>query len=123
MPSVARLEGAAFYALLCMIVGAIVITVARLHQTVWRYTDLNGGLRVIAAASVILVFAVSASFVFTRLEGIPRSVPAIQWFLLVAAMVGTRIAFASGTNGKVENDIGKPASRRSRRTCAYRGCE
>ena len=76
-PSVARLEGAIPYALLCMIVGAVVIATARLHQTVWRYTYLNDALRVIAAASVILVFAVSASFVFTRLEGIPRSLPAI----------------------------------------------
>ena len=49
-------------------------------------------IRIIAAVTVALLLAVFVSFVGSRLEGVARSIPVIQWFLLVSAMVGTRVA-------------------------------
>jgi lipopolysaccharide/colanic/teichoic acid biosynthesis glycosyltransferase len=90
-PSVEKLQGVIGYALICVVAAAVVIAILQLHQRLWRYTSLVEVLNLMAAASAILVIAISASFVLTRLEGVPRSLPAIQWLLLVAAMVGSRI--------------------------------
>jgi lipopolysaccharide/colanic/teichoic acid biosynthesis glycosyltransferase len=92
-PSLEALQGLSSYALICVAAASIGIVIARLHQTVWRYVSLVDALRIIAAISLILVGAVATSFVFTRLEGVPRSLPAIQWLLLIAIMIGTRIGF------------------------------
>ena len=46
-----------------------------------------------AAATVALLLTLFVSFVFNRLEGVARSVPVIQWLLLVGGMIGSRVAF------------------------------
>ena len=56
----------------------------------WRYTSLPDFIRIVAAVTVALLLAVFISFVGSRLEGVARSVPVIQWFLLVSAMLGPR---------------------------------
>jgi lipopolysaccharide/colanic/teichoic acid biosynthesis glycosyltransferase len=91
-PSLEKLEGVASYGLLCVIFGALVISAAQLHKRMWRYTSLVEVLHLIAAASAIIVIAISVSFVLTRSEDIARSLPVIQWLLLIAAMLGTRTA-------------------------------
>jgi lipopolysaccharide/colanic/teichoic acid biosynthesis glycosyltransferase len=90
--SVDRLQGVIPYALLCLIAALIVTMITGLHQRVWRYTSLTDALHLIAASSAALLIALSASFVLNRSEGVARSLPAIQWLLLVPAVVGSRIA-------------------------------
>ena len=90
--SLFRVEAVAPYALLCILAGALVFLIARLHHSLWRYTSLTDILRIAAAATVVLLVALTASFHLNRLENVARSLPVIQWFLLVAAMAGTRIA-------------------------------
>src|SRR6516165_4130844 len=92
-PSLEALQGLSSYALICVVAASIGIVIARLHRTVWRYVSLVDALHIITAISLILVGAVATSFVFTRLEGVPRSLPAIQWLLLIAIMIGTRMGF------------------------------
>src|SRR5262245_1098747 len=58
----------------------------------WRYTSLTDILNIIAAATVILLVALSASFYLNRMENIARSLPLIQWLLLICSMAGVRIA-------------------------------
>jgi FlaA1/EpsC-like NDP-sugar epimerase len=91
-PSLEWLQGLSVYVLFCLVAASIGIVIARLHRTVWRYVSLIDALHLIAIVSLILLGAVAASFVFTRLEGVPRSLPAIQWLLLIAMMIGTRVA-------------------------------
>src|SRR5262249_12638686 len=62
------------------------------HQRVWRYTSLSDALHLMAISSAALIIAMSTSFVFNRSEGVARSLPAIQWLVLVPAMIGSRIA-------------------------------
>lgn len=90
--TVERLQGVIPYALLCIIAAAIVTMITRLHQRLWRYTSLTDALHLIAASSAVLLIALSASFVLNRSEGVARSLPAIQWLLLVPAIIGSRIA-------------------------------
>jgi lipopolysaccharide/colanic/teichoic acid biosynthesis glycosyltransferase len=80
------------YVLLSILAGAIIFPGARQHRSLWRYTSLNDILRLIAAATIVVLVALSASFYLTRMENIARSLPVIQWLLLISSMAGIRVA-------------------------------
>ena len=90
--SVLRLQALVPYAMLCIFFGVIVFTVARLPRRLWRYTSLIDILHLVSAATVVLLLALAASFYLNRMENIARSLPVIQWFLLISSMAGIRIA-------------------------------
>ena len=90
--SVLRLEALVPYAVICILVAAVVFVVARLPRSLWRYTSLIDILHLIAVATVVLLVALAASFYLNRMENIARSLPVIQWFLLISSMAGVRIA-------------------------------
>ena len=92
VPSIPRLQAIIPYALISIAAAAVVFTVARLHRTVWRYTSLLDALHLMAAVTVALLLALMAGFAFNRLEDVARSVPVIQWLVLVAALIGMRTA-------------------------------
>ncbi len=80
------------YIYLTVFAGAGVFLIAGVHRGVWRYSSLPDLLRVVAAASVTILITQFSAFHFNRLEGLPRSLPAIQWFVVIAALAGTRVA-------------------------------
>ena len=90
--SILRVQALAPYAVICLLVAAVAFVVARLPRSVWRYTSLHDILYLIAVATVVLLAALAASFYLNRMENIARSLPVIQWFLLIASMAGVRIA-------------------------------
>lgn len=90
--SVPRLKGLLPYALFCLISAAIVFTAARLNHRLWRYVSLGDIFHLIAVVSVALLLAVVGTFILNRLEDVARSLPVIQWFLLVSAMAASRIS-------------------------------
>jgi lipopolysaccharide/colanic/teichoic acid biosynthesis glycosyltransferase len=90
--SILRVQALAPYAVICLLVAAVAFVVARLPRSLWRYTSLNDILHLIAVATVVLLAALAASFYLNRMENIARSLPVIQWFLLITSMVGVRIA-------------------------------
>ena len=79
------------YAAITIVSAAIVFGILGPHKTIWRYTSLPDVLRILAAVTIALMLALFVSFIFSRLEGIARSIPVIQWLLLNGALVGTRI--------------------------------
>ena len=81
------------YAALSFAMLSVALLIAGSHKVLWQYTSLPDVLKIIAILTIALVLAVAISFFASRLEGVARSVPVIQWFLLVSAIVGTRIAF------------------------------
>jgi lipopolysaccharide/colanic/teichoic acid biosynthesis glycosyltransferase len=90
--SILRLQALAPYAVICILVAAVVFVVAGLPRSLWRYTSLNDILHLIAVATVVLLAALAASFYLNRMENIARALPVIQWFLLITLMAGVRIA-------------------------------
>jgi lipopolysaccharide/colanic/teichoic acid biosynthesis glycosyltransferase len=90
--SILRLEALAPYTVICILTAAVVFAVARLPRSLWRYTSLMDVLHLLAIATVVLLASLAASFYFNRMENIARSLPVIQWFLLVGSMAGVRIA-------------------------------
>ena len=87
-----HLDAVMAYAAIAVATSALVFSIAGIHKRLWQYTSLPDVIRIIAAVTVALLLAVFVSFVGSRLEGVARSIPVIQWFLLVSAMVGTRVA-------------------------------
>lgn len=74
-------------------VAVCVFAAMRLHQGVWRYASLPELLQIMrAAAAAILVF-LFVLFWVTRLAALPRSALAINWFVLVTLLAGTRIVY------------------------------
>jgi lipopolysaccharide/colanic/teichoic acid biosynthesis glycosyltransferase len=90
--SILRLRALAPYAVICILMAAVVFVIARLPRSLWRYTSLMDILHLIAVATVVLLVALTASFYLNRMQNIARSLPVIQWLLLVGSMAGVRIA-------------------------------
>jgi lipopolysaccharide/colanic/teichoic acid biosynthesis glycosyltransferase len=86
-----HLDAVTAYAAIAVAISAIVFSIAAIHKPLWQYTSLPDVIRILTAVTVALLLAVFISFIASRLEGVPRSIPVIQWFLLVSAMVGTRM--------------------------------
>lgn len=62
-----------------------------LHRGVWRYASIQDMLALVKAVTVITTGFVLAMFLFNRLETVPRSVPIIQWFVLLSLLGGPRL--------------------------------
>jgi lipopolysaccharide/colanic/teichoic acid biosynthesis glycosyltransferase len=90
--SVGRLQEFIPYALISVASAAVVFTLARLHRTMWRYTSLPDVVHLVTAVTIALILGLIVSFALNRLDDVPRSVPVIHWFVLIAALIGTRAA-------------------------------
>ena len=79
------------YAAITVTSAALVFGAFRPHKAVWQYTSLPDVLRIVAAVTVALLLALFISFALSRLQGVARSIPIIQWLLLIGILVGTRV--------------------------------
>jgi lipopolysaccharide/colanic/teichoic acid biosynthesis glycosyltransferase len=91
-PREVALTAAILYACIGVALAAVVFPVAGLNRALWRYTSLGELVRLLLAVTVTVLLALLATFAHTRLLDISRSLPLLQWFFLVAAMTGTRLA-------------------------------
>jgi len=64
-----------------------------LYRGVWRYASLNDMLAIARATTVTILVFILVMFLWTRLEAMPRSVPFINWFVLVALLGGPRFLY------------------------------
>jgi lipopolysaccharide/colanic/teichoic acid biosynthesis glycosyltransferase len=80
------------YAAITLACTAVIFGVLRPHRALWQYISLPDILYLIAAVTLALLLSLFASFALSRLEGIARSIPVIQWLLLIVAMVAVRVA-------------------------------
>jgi len=91
-PRAETLTAAITYALVGLVVGALVLSLAGLNRGLWRYTSLPDLLRLVVAVTAIVLLSLFTTFAFSRLQDIARSLPVIQWFVLLACMAGSRLA-------------------------------
>ena len=63
----------------------------RLNQSIWRLSAMPDYLNVLGAAIATVAAAVALGFLVNRLEGVARSLPIIQAYLIVFALVGVRV--------------------------------
>lgn len=62
-----------------------------LDRSVWRFSGLADYVRAVIASLLIVAGATVLSFVLSRLEGVARSLPALQVLLIAAGLVGVRV--------------------------------
>jgi O-antigen biosynthesis protein WbqV len=83
----------------------------RLYRGIWRYVSVRDlGLIVQASTASVIAF-VPICFAITRLEGIPRSVPGILWFVLIGFLCGSRLLVRLLKEGRLENFLNARAER------------
>jgi lipopolysaccharide/colanic/teichoic acid biosynthesis glycosyltransferase len=86
-----RLIALAPYALFSLSIAAFAFPIFGVNRSLWRFTSMRDGLRVVAATLVVVLSAVAIGFTVNRLDEIPRGLPAIQGLLIVSLLVGVRV--------------------------------
>ncbi len=64
-----------------------------LYRGVWRYTSIDDLFRVVKAVTVTVICFFAFLHVWSALQFVPRSLPAIQWLLLLVGLLGPRLLF------------------------------
>ena len=82
-------EGTALFTL-C---AAVAFSTVPMYRGIWRYASLNDLMAITKAVTLAMLLFVPLLFLLTRLELVPRSVPVIQWFLLIAMLGGPRFLY------------------------------
>ena len=74
-------------------VAAIVFRYMKMYRGVWRYASLNDLVNITKSASLVILIFLVLLFMTTRLENLPRSLPFINWFVLIALLGGSRFIY------------------------------
>ncbi len=80
LPALLLIQGAAFHGF-------------GLYRGVWRFASMPDLIRILKAVGVGTVSIALALFLFNRLEGVPRSVPALYALLLTVFLAGPRFVY------------------------------
>jgi len=72
---------------------AVVFMASGLYRSIWAFASIRDLKEILKATTLAVVIYIIVGFVFTRLTGVPRTVPFIAWFILLAGLGGSRMAF------------------------------
>jgi O-antigen biosynthesis protein WbqV len=64
-----------------------------LYRGIWRYASLPDMLALLRAVTIVMLLFFPVMFVITRLEELPRSLPLINWLVLMFLLGGPRFAY------------------------------
>ena len=90
-------------------VAAVVFRFMKMYQGVWRYASLNDLLNITKAASLTILIFLIILFAVTRLEDLPRSLPIISWFVLIALLGGPRFLYRLLKDRRLDFHLDKDA--------------
>jgi len=76
-----------------LVIAAVLFPIHGLYRGVWRYASIADLLTLTRACSLLLLVFYVALFLLTRLIDLPRSVPIIHWFVLIALLGGARFLY------------------------------
>jgi FlaA1/EpsC-like NDP-sugar epimerase len=66
---------------------------SNLYKGIWRYASINDLVALTKAVTLIVLIFIPLMFVVSRLDLIPRSLPLINWFVLLAMLGGPRFLY------------------------------
>ncbi|MBV8060676.1 MAG: polysaccharide biosynthesis protein [Alphaproteobacteria bacterium] len=72
---------------------ASIFWLSGLYRSIWAFASLRDLTEILRASTIATVTFVIIAFLLTRLEGVPRTVPFITWFIMMAGLGGSRMAF------------------------------
>ncbi len=73
--------------------GAVIYWYTGLYRGIWRYASIRDLAALARAVSLTLLIFILVMFLWTRLEDLPRSLPLINWLVLMAMLGGPRLAY------------------------------
>jgi FlaA1/EpsC-like NDP-sugar epimerase len=77
-----------------------------MYRGIWRYASVDDLVNITKAATLAVLIFFPIMFLLNRLEAVPRSVPIIQWCLLIVLLGGARFTYrllrdrAAGPGGR-----------------------
>src|SRR5271169_2659368 len=86
-----RLIVLAPYLLITLSVAGFVLPAFGVSRSLWQFTSMRDGLRIVAVTIMIVLGVVAIGFVVNRLNGVARALPIIQGLLIVSFLVGARV--------------------------------
>jgi O-antigen biosynthesis protein WbqV len=75
------------------ILAGVAFHVSGMYRGVWRYASMSDLTAVIKSATVAVLVFMPLMFLVNRLADVPRSVPVIQWLVLVVLLGGPRFTY------------------------------
>src|ERR1700691_185910 len=90
-----------FYDAMFAATAAAVFFWAGLYRGIWRYASLNDLLALARAVTLVILIYFPLMFLVTRLEGLPRSLVAINWLVLMALLGGPRFIYRLLKDGSI----------------------
>jgi len=96
---------------LFMLIAGLTFHAFGMYRGVWRYASVPDLLAIVKAASLAILIFMPAMFLVNRLEEMPRSVPAIQWLVLVMLLGGSRFTYRLIRNGHWAHRAAQPVRR------------
>ncbi len=76
-----------------LVIGAGVFWFSGLYRGVWRYASMDDLMAITRAVTVATLSFTLVMFLWSRLGAVPRSVPVINWFVLMALLGGPRFLY------------------------------
>ncbi len=83
-------------------VAAIVFRFVGLYKGVWRYASVNDLKQIAKAVTLTVLIFLPVVFLATRAENVPRSVPVINWLVLIVLLGGPRFAYRLFKDGGLD---------------------
>lgn len=83
------LEGTVLFSVVCGVTFAFM----HVYSGLWRYTSMRDLTTIIRAVTVSLLIFFALMFMIDRAEGLPRSVPFINWMVLLLLLAGPRFVW------------------------------
>jgi lipopolysaccharide/colanic/teichoic acid biosynthesis glycosyltransferase len=80
------------YVAMTLIAALLATTALGLNRSVWRMSGMADHVRIVGATGLTVISAVLFGFLLNRLDGVARSLPIIQGFLIAFGLVGVRVA-------------------------------
>jgi len=84
-------------------VAAIVFRFMGLYRGIWRYASMNDLIAIFKAVTLAILVFLPLLFLITRLEFLPRSALAINWFVLILLLGAPRFLYRIAKDGSLNN--------------------
>ena len=87
----ARLISLIPYLVITLSVAGFVLPIFGINRSLWQFTSMKDGLRIIGATVILVLSSVAIGFLVNRLGGVARALPVIQGLLIISFLVGARV--------------------------------
>ncbi|WP_421882862.1 polysaccharide biosynthesis protein [Pacificispira sp.] len=84
-------------------IAAAVFLFSRLYRGIWRYASINDLVALTRAVTIVILIFLPLLFIITRLEMVPRSLPIINWFVLLAMLGAPRFLYRLLKDRRLDN--------------------